>query len=144
MTQQYALVAINDEEQVCQFCGKVDLKKVMWLVNVDADGNKHGEAFAVGTTCGAKMLGQTTSKINTAIKGFNHKVWQQKQIARRNHPLAGKAREMEDSFLSMLNEQRQKGNYELSFSDNPNREEIFRLKEIINNDVDAMEFLVAI
>ena len=70
--KKYGLVAINDEESVCSVCGKVELKRVMWLVALSPeDGTSwDGEPFPVGTTCGAKMLGYTTGKMTTRGKQF--------------------------------------------------------------------------
>ena len=63
---RYALLAVNDEESVCAVCGKPELKRVMWLRDVE-NGE---EPFAVGTTCGAKLLGIPTAKLNTTVKNF--------------------------------------------------------------------------
>ena len=57
MTKRYALKGINDEETVCTICGRVELKRVMWLQELDSDGNEIGEAIHCGTTCGAHLLG---------------------------------------------------------------------------------------
>lgn len=81
--KQYACVAINDECSECSVCGRVELKRVMWLVTLDAEGNKDSDAFPVGTSCGATMLGYTQSKINTFAKNFNYKVWEAKDKLRR-------------------------------------------------------------
>lgn len=70
MTKRYALKGVNDEESVCMVCGKVELKRVMWLVALDADGDESDDPFHVGTTCGANLLGYKQSKINTAVKNF--------------------------------------------------------------------------
>ena len=51
----------------------------MWLVSLDADGNADGEVFHCGTSCGAKLLGYTQSKINTKVKHFEHEVYEQRQ-----------------------------------------------------------------
>lgn len=70
MTKKYALKGINDEESVCVVCGKVELKRVMWVVEIDSDKNEAGEPFHCGTTCGAKLLGQKISHINAVVKNF--------------------------------------------------------------------------
>ncbi len=78
MTNQkrYGLKAVNDEATVCELCGKQELKKVMWIVELFEDGESG--AFPVGTTCGAKMLKQTAAKLNTKIKNFDSMVRDQR------------------------------------------------------------------
>lgn len=73
--KKYACVAINDECTECSVCGRAELKRVMWLVTLDGDGNKDGDAFPVGSSCGATMLGYTQSKIGTFAKNFAHEIW---------------------------------------------------------------------
>jgi hypothetical protein len=67
MTKQYKLKGINGDSDTCELCGKTNLKKVMWLAELDPDGNELGFVFAVGTTCGAKKLGLSTE--SKAISG---------------------------------------------------------------------------
>lgn len=81
--KRYALKGVNDDESVCVVCGKVELKRVMWLVELDADGNQTGEPFHCGTTCGARLLGYTQSKISTKVKRFASDVWQKRETIRR-------------------------------------------------------------
>lgn len=57
MTKQYKLKGLNDDHDTCEICGKTNLKRVMWLVEINEDEEEIGEAFAAGTTCGAKKLG---------------------------------------------------------------------------------------
>lgn len=77
--KRYALKGVNDDQHECSVCGRVELKRVMWLVSLDADGNQEGEAFHCGTTCGAKLLGYTQSKIKTKVSHFEYEVWEQRQ-----------------------------------------------------------------
>ena len=77
--KRYALKGVNDDEHECSVCGRVELKRVMWLVALDADGNQEGEAFHCGTTCGAKLLGYTQAKLSTKVKRFEHEVYEQRQ-----------------------------------------------------------------
>lgn len=86
MTKRYALKGINDDENTCAVCGKVELKRVMWLVELDADGNEFGEAFHVGTTCGAKLLGYSHSKVSTAIKRYPYKAMEARRLLAASHP----------------------------------------------------------
>ena len=73
-SKRYALKGVNDDQNVCLVCGKVELKRVMWIVEIDADGNEVGQPFHCGTTCGAKLLGRSASALNTACKNFSIKV----------------------------------------------------------------------
>lgn len=68
--KRYALKGVNDDESVCAVCGKVELKRVMWLVEINADGVECGDVFPVGVVCGAKMLRLTTSKVSTKANSF--------------------------------------------------------------------------
>lgn len=86
--KRYALKGINDDESVCAVCGKVELKRVMWIVEIDADGNEVGEPFNCGTTCGAKLLGYTHSKVATKVKNFAGLVWAKREEMYRQHPSA--------------------------------------------------------
>ena len=79
---RYSLLAVNDEESVCAVCGKEHLRKVMWLRDV-VNGE---EPFAVGTTCGAKLLGIPTAKVNTAVKNFASVVERKRYGMYLQHP----------------------------------------------------------
>lgn len=57
MAKKYAMVGINDEQDTCLCCGKAGLKRVVWLVPLDQDGNRDGNAEHYGTTCAARILG---------------------------------------------------------------------------------------
>jgi hypothetical protein len=86
--KRYALKGINDDESMCAVCGKVELKRVMWLVELDADGNAISEPFNCGTTCGAKLLGYTQSKITTKVKNYSGLVCAKREELYRTHPSA--------------------------------------------------------
>jgi hypothetical protein len=86
--KRYALKGINDEANECAVCGKVELRRVMWLVELDSDGNEYGQPFHVGTTCGAKLLGYTQSKIKTTVKNYGSLVYQYQEQLRKAHPLS--------------------------------------------------------
>jgi hypothetical protein len=72
--KRYALKGINDDRTECTVCGKVELKRVMWLVELDAEGTEIGDAFHCGTTCGAKLMGRKIAVVNTAVKNFDAEV----------------------------------------------------------------------
>ena len=55
--QSFKLKAVNSDSETCEACGKTGLKKVMWLDQLDAEGNETGNVRAMGTTCGARALG---------------------------------------------------------------------------------------
>lgn len=84
--KRYALKGINDEQHECAVCGKVELKRVMWLVALDADGNQDGDAFHCGTTCGARLLGYTQSKVTTKIKNYKDEVDRKRRSLFYSHP----------------------------------------------------------
>ena len=92
--KRYALKGINDDAHECAVCGKVELRRVMWLVELDADGSEVGEPFHCGTTCGAKLLGYTHSKVATKVKNFPGLVWAKREELFRSHPSAIASRQM--------------------------------------------------
>ena len=57
----YRLKAVNSDHDTCSVCGKTDLKKVMWLSELGNDNNDFLDPFPAGTTCGARLLGVSTS-----------------------------------------------------------------------------------
>ena len=101
MTKRYGLKAINDEASECQVCNKTNLKRVMWIVELDTDGNAIGDVFNCGTTCGAKMLKITTSQVNTKVNNFQTQVSRKRDWLAQNHPASVKA----DELIAKMNEQ---------------------------------------
>ena len=59
--KRYRIKGINDDANVCERCGKTHLKKVVWAVELDDDGNEVGPILPYGTTCIKKLA---TNKIN--------------------------------------------------------------------------------
>ena len=57
MTQKFRIVGVNDDQTTCLLCGREELKRVVWLVALDADGNPEGTPGHYGTSCAARMLG---------------------------------------------------------------------------------------
>lgn len=55
--KKYLVKGINDDVTTCDICGKKGLKKVVWLSELDADGNDNCNVFAAGVNCAAKLLG---------------------------------------------------------------------------------------
>ena len=46
----WKIKAINEDQAVCDLCGKENLKRVVWLEN------EEGEVIATGTVCASKLL----------------------------------------------------------------------------------------
>lgn len=57
MTKKFKIVGINSEVETCECCGKTGLKRVVWLDQLDADGNLTGDVVAYGVNCAARVLG---------------------------------------------------------------------------------------
>lgn len=99
--KRYALKGINDEQHECAVCGRIELKRVMWLVELDADGGEIGIPFHCGTTCGAKLLGYTQSKVNTAVKNYVANLSMRRYDLQCNHPSHLKALELQEQLRAM-------------------------------------------
>lgn len=54
-TTTYRVKGINGDECTCACCGRNDLTKVVWLAELDADGNEC-EVAAYGTDCAARLM----------------------------------------------------------------------------------------
>jgi hypothetical protein len=53
---RYRYLGTDDEASTCSCCGKRGLKRVVWLAELDEDGNEAGEAAHYGTTCAGHLL----------------------------------------------------------------------------------------
>lgn len=135
--KQYSLIAVNEDATQCEFCGKTHLQRVMWIKENGTDG----DPFPVGTTCGAKLLKKTASKINTVINNFAHNIWEQKQIAFKKHPLYDTMRQLQDSWVEEFYKW-ERTNPNLKITDNPHGARIDKIREQIWEDVEAMTFSV--
>ena len=135
--KQYSLIAVNEDATQCEYCGKTHLQRVMWIKENGTDD----DAFPVGTTCGAKLLKKTASKINTIIRGFSHNIWNQKQIATKKHPLYDTMMQLQDSWIEEFYKL-ERNNPNLSIMNNPNSARIDEIRKQIKADVDAMTFSV--
>jgi hypothetical protein len=87
MTKKYAYKGTNSDKESCDVCGRTGLKKVIWLAELDVDGNELGHVIAAGTTCGATLLGYSQKNFTKAIKSANQILEQKKSAAYHNHPL---------------------------------------------------------
>jgi hypothetical protein len=69
MTARYKVLGVNDDHDTCNCCGKTGLKRVVWLAELDADGNRVGDPTAVGCNCAARMLRLTHTRLwNLALE----------------------------------------------------------------------------
>lgn len=89
--RKYGYKGTNNDYDTCEVCGKTNLNKVMWLVELDSDGGEIGEAFAVGTTCGAKLLGYSQKDFNKATRNAAEVLRHKQNYAERHHPLTVQA-----------------------------------------------------
>lgn len=61
--QRYRILGTNQDQDSCECCGKTGLKKVVWLSELDADGNTTGKPLAVGCNCAAKLARIPTGRV---------------------------------------------------------------------------------
>lgn len=73
--KKYALKGINDDQTECAICGKTELRRVMWIVELDPDGSEIGEPFNCGTTCGSKLLNRTAPQLRKEIENYPKSVY---------------------------------------------------------------------
>lgn len=62
--KKYKVKGVNQDMDVCDLCGKCNLKKVVWLAEINSQGEEVGDPFAVGTDCASKLL---TGRKNTKV-----------------------------------------------------------------------------
>lgn len=133
---RYVLKGINDEYTTCEVCGKTELRRVMWLAELDADGIE-GEAFAAGTTCGAKLLagkGISRKTVNDAVKNFNALRIRAVREAERQHARYAELVERTDAMLARMAKER------VSFAErvhDPEWVEVEALRKEINGWAEA-------
>ena len=84
--KRYALQGVNDDQNECSVCGRVELKRVMWLVEVDDSGAEIDTPFHCGTSCGAKLLQMPQAKVKKVAETYASRVakvkeqlWQQSE-----------------------------------------------------------------
>lgn len=68
MASRFQVVAVNDERDYCECCGKKGLKRVVWVLDTETDETKH-----FGTSCAnAPAKGfDLKSEIKAAIAKFD-------------------------------------------------------------------------
>jgi hypothetical protein len=91
MTKKYAYKGTNNDKESCDICGRTNLKKVMWLAELDESGNELGHVIAVGTTCGATLLDYSNKDFAKAIKSAAQDLEKKKSAVYHNHPLKKEA-----------------------------------------------------
>jgi hypothetical protein len=96
--KRYTLKAVNDDATECEICGRVELKRVMWIAELDVDGNEVADPFACGVVCGANLLKQTVSKVNTRVNNFEGEVSKKRQSLYWNHPSYSESRKVLDEL----------------------------------------------
>jgi hypothetical protein len=56
-TASFRYLGTTDETHVCENCGRDELRKVVMIVPLDAEGNDDGAPLYYGSTCAARALG---------------------------------------------------------------------------------------
>lgn len=98
--RRYQLLGVNDDETTCCICGRVELKRVMWLQEMDREGGRMGDPFWCGTTCGAKLLKgrYTASKLATVAKNYDYEVYRRRRDIYLTHPAK---RQADDKMMEL-------------------------------------------
>ena len=88
MNQEYTyqIKGINSDTETCEICERTDLKKVVWIVEIDEDGNETSSPVAHGTNCASRKLGfngKNTKALNN--RQINEAHAEHKKQARLNY-----------------------------------------------------------
>lgn len=59
----YRVHGITDDTDTCEFCGKIELRRVVMLAVLD-DGEETGELIYAGTTCAARMISGSGARVS--------------------------------------------------------------------------------
>lgn len=78
----YRVHGVTDETDTCEVCGKVELRRVVMLAVLDADGNTE-EILYAGTTCAARKLAKRGTRV-TARRVGNAAAAADRVVARAN------------------------------------------------------------
>ncbi len=55
---KYRVYGINDDTDTCEVCGKTNLKRVVWMMPLDSEGNEvAAQPFPAGVDCAGRMMG---------------------------------------------------------------------------------------
>jgi hypothetical protein len=72
---KYAVLGVNQDMDVCDVCGKVGLKKVVWFSELNSQGEKVGNPFCTGVDCAAKLMTQTQGTNKKPPKRMMDNIW---------------------------------------------------------------------
>ena len=81
----YRLVSINDDEDTCARCGRTNLAKVVWLAELDGDGNI-GDVRPYGVDCAARLLHKPQKAVAALVESFDHRKERAIAQIRATHP----------------------------------------------------------
>jgi len=95
MNNRFKVLGINDDRDFCEICGKVELKKVVWL-----EDKETGEIFHAGVNCAAKKMSVKATEIKKEINAFTK---EQKIKARMTYMNSPEMKEHDD-IINFLNE----------------------------------------
>lgn len=86
--KQYTLKGINDDVETCMQCGKTGLKRVMWLCELDGEGNETENIIHVGSVCGSKLLtGRKNKKAGDSLAKVSNGMRVAKKWHEKGHSL---------------------------------------------------------
>lgn len=126
---KFKVLGTNDDKNYCEICGKIELKKVVWIENIET-----GEIFHAGINCAAK-------KLNTNSKNITKKIIEFKK-AQRQIALNELLMTPEYSDYAVLKNRYQKGTLGIENYDLMNQlKEIFKIKEIEIMNKYGVEYL---
>lgn len=86
MAGRFQLIAVNDDRDFCECCGKTGLKRVVWIQDIETLELKH-----FGTTCATspvKSFG-VDKELKAAIGNFNRRMQVVFGIAHNLYKVAG-------------------------------------------------------
>jgi hypothetical protein len=70
---------INNDHDTCSHCGKTGLKRVVWCEYLDAEGNGTGDVEPIGTSCAARLLRTTTTRVTRSAEAADREAERQRQ-----------------------------------------------------------------
>ena len=73
--KKYRIVGINDDQDSCLCCGRTGLKRVVWMIPLDVDGNADGTPEHYGTSCAARIAGYAYPTSAAAKRKIESAAW---------------------------------------------------------------------
>jgi hypothetical protein len=61
--KSFKILGTNGDHDTCSLCGRTELRRVVWMAEVDADGSV-GSPEPVGTSCAARLMKCTATKVD--------------------------------------------------------------------------------